>query len=285
MLDVWVGILLVWIIAVGLGAIFIALTRKLSKSVRILLVVLSISWIVFNARIVFDHPQLTQYFPWRNMLALGSLQPFALAMLIGCGWHEIKGHYIKRIAIVLLGAGVCFWQCYGFLLRPTPQTRDRWKGEVCRQSTHATCSAAAAVTLLKLHGINTSEGEMAKLCFTSEYGTTKFGLYRGLRIKTDNTEWEPRPLPTSIDELISGGCCPAVISVRLDPGQNVDPRYVQDWGWIPGVSHTVVILGFRDDGKVDVADPSVGKEQWDLQGVKDLWKGRGFYLARKKAPH
>jgi hypothetical protein len=281
MLEIWVGILVVFLISTGIGALFTLLTRKAPRSMRISLVLFAIAWIIVNGRFLFDLPALTRVFPFTNMLVLGSLQPFALGMLLGAAWHEIRGHWIKRAAIVCLGVGVCWWQCYGFLFRETPKTYDRWKGEVCRQSSHATCSAAAAVTLLRLHGISSNETEMARLCFTSEYGTTKFGLYRGLKIKCEGTDWEPRPLPMNTDALISQGVCPALISVRIDPGQNVDPRYQRDWGWEPGVSHTVVVLGFRYDGKVDIADPSVGKEQWEVQGIRDLWKGRGFYLARK----
>ena len=279
--DIWVGIVVVWLIAAGIMPVLALLTRKASRAIRIALVVLAIVWIVINGRFLFDLPLLTRVFPFTNMLVLGSLQPFALGMLFGAAWHEIHGRWIKRGILITLGAGVCWWQCYGFLFRETPRTQDRWKGEVCRQSSHATCSAAAAVTLLKLHGISSSESEMAALCFTSEYGTTKFGLYRGLKIKTAGTAWEPRALPMQTDALLTGGLCPAVISVRIDHGQPVDPRYQRDWGWEPGVSHTVVLLGFRDDGKIDIADPSVGLEQWDVQGIRDLWKGQGFYLARR----
>lgn len=281
MLNIWVGIVIVWLIAAGIAALLALLTRKASRVIRISLVVLAIAWIVVNGRILFDLPLLTRFFPFTNMLVLGSMQPFAVGAMFGAAWHEIKGHWMKRSVFIAIGVGVCSWQCYGFLFRETPKTSDRWKGEVCRQTSHATCSAAAAVTLLKLHGISSNETEMAQLCFSSEYGTTKFGLYRGLKIKTEGTEWEPRPLPMNMDALLTGGLCPAIISVRINVGQQVDPRYQRDWGWEPGVSHTVVLLGFSEDGKVDIADPSVGKEQWEVQGIRDLWKGQGFYLARR----
>jgi len=281
MLSIWVGIVIVWIIAAALAVLVAYLTRKLPHSVRILLVLLSIAWIVVNGHWLFDHPMLTGVFPFQNMLVLGSLQPFALGMLIGSAWHEIHGGWFRRGIIVSAGVGVCSWMSYGHLLRPTPATRDRWKGDVCRQTSQATCSAAAAVTLLKLHGIRSTETEMANLCLSTDLGTTKFGLYRGLKIKTEGTEWEPRPLPQSVDKLISDGVCPALISVRIDPGQNVDLRYERDWGWVPGVSHTVVLLAFHEDETVEIADPSVGKEEWRLQGIRDLYKGRGFYLARR----
>jgi len=42
--------------------------------------------------------------------------------------------------------------------------------------------------------------------------------------------------------------------------------------------HSVVFLGFADQDKVDMADPKVGREQWFVQGLTDLWKGQGFRL-------
>lgn len=276
MLHLWLIIAGVWIVAAMVGLLFARFMRNAPRGVRSAFLALSIGWIVINGLLVYDNPTITRWIPWKNMLALGSLQPFAVAMLLGVAWHELPKNVLRRTFVVLLGAGVCFWQSYGYLLKPTPQTRARWAGVVCKQTTQATCSAAAAATLLKIHGIDTSEAEMARLCLTTAAGTTKFGLYRGLAMKTEGAGYRVRPLPPTIEELPKH--CPALITVRLDAGQDVDPRYSRDWGWAPGVSHTVVLLRFESNGKVEIADPSVGQEQWDMQGIRDLWKGKGFYL-------
>lgn len=256
------------------------LCRKRSSLARISIVLLSIGFIVFNGLAIFDNPAFTRIVSWKNVLVLGSLQPFALGVLIGAAWHEIRGRLGRRIILILLGVSVCFWQSYGYLLRETPTTYDRWKGNVCRQSTQATCSAAAAVNLLKTIGIDATETEIVRLCFTSDIGTTKLGLYRGLCVKTEGTRGSLAPLPERVEDLHK--YCPALISVRIDPGQHVDPKYERDWGWVPGVSHSIVLLRFRDDGKIDIIDPSVGLEQWDANALRDLWKGKGFYLDPRK---
>jgi hypothetical protein len=56
----------------------------------------------------------------------------------------------------------------------------RWKDDVCLQSTGFTCTPAAAATLLKVYGINTTESDMANRCSTSRSGTHVLGLARGL---------------------------------------------------------------------------------------------------------
>ncbi|MHC4249072.1 MAG: cysteine peptidase family C39 domain-containing protein [Planctomycetota bacterium] len=53
----------------------------------------------------------------------------------------------------------------------------------CRQSTGYTCTPASCVSVLAWWGIQSSEGEMARLCLTSSWGTTAFNAYRGLTLK------------------------------------------------------------------------------------------------------
>src|SRR5690606_35884307 len=58
-----------------------------------------------------------------------------------------------------------------------------WRDGVCLQTHPASCGAAAAVTLLRLEGVLTSEQAMAQACLTSAQGTMPLGLYRGVAIE------------------------------------------------------------------------------------------------------
>ena len=54
---------------------------------------------------------------------------------------------------------------------------------MCLQTSQVTCPAAAWATLLRYHGIEVTEAEMAGLCLTGPDGALMLGLYRGLRVK------------------------------------------------------------------------------------------------------
>ena len=155
---------------------------------------------------------------------------------------------------------------------------------MCVQTTPATCSPAAAATLLRAHGIAATEAEMAALCLTRERGTAALGLYRGLKLKTAGTPWDVEVFhtdPAGLRALVPAG--PAILTVRFDPGPGIDPRYEQLWGWLPGVQHTVVVFGFTAaaDGKVEMGDPVAGREHWSAKDLSVLWHGEGMRLVKR----
>lgn len=71
-----------------------------------------------------------------------------------------------------------------------------------------------------------------------------------------------------------------LISAGLKRGEVADPRYAGDWGWAPGVKHTVVIFDFPGT-EVEVGDPAVGRERWTLSDLQTLWYGEGLRLIRR----
>lgn len=149
------------------------------------------------------------------------------------------------------------------------------------QTSKESCSPAAAATLLYAHGIRTTEQEMAELCRTSRLGTTMLGLYRGLKIKTRGTQWDVEVFRGTIPEMRGlGGTM--LITVGLKKGQDADPRYQREWGWPPGVKHTVVVFDFPGT-EVEIGDPAAGREQWTLTDLETLWYGEGLRLIKR--PH
>ena len=173
------------------------------------------------------------------------------------------------------------YQAYGFLLGTPPPLDDRWKHGVCRQSSQTSCGAAAAATLLRAYGIESSETEMAELCLTRSAGTPMLGLYRGLKLKTAGTNWDVRPFRGDIASLRTE-TGPVLLSVRFDRRATTDRRYEQAWGWSPGVAHAVVFFGFLPDGRVEIGDPNVGREQWRVQDLEVLWHSEGIRLEPRR---
>jgi hypothetical protein len=268
--------------ALLVGAASWRATRRWSPRAAAIVVAVAAVWMLVNAFLLTDNPRLARILPFSNVIVLGNFQPLAAAMMIGAGWRLLPRSQLRRGTLVSLLVLVCLWKSYGILLSRAPEgLRDRWKSGVCIQTSDKTCTAAAAATLLKQAGIAASESEMADLCLTRG-GTMGLGMYRGLKLKTAGTAWDVEPITGSVSQLRAMiGASPAIVSVGVDPGENLDPRYTTEWGWTPGVRHTVVVLNWRDDGKVDIADPSVGREQWFERNLLDLWKGRGFRLVKR----
>lgn len=155
---------------------------------------------------------------------------------------------------------------------------DEWNNGVAMQTSWATCSPAAAATLLRAEGINKSESEMIPLCLTDSSGTPTLGLYRGIKLVADGQNRSVNVLDETLDEMWNRDDWPVLMAVELPYGVD-DRRYVDQWGWIPGMGHSVVALGLTSDGqRMLVGDPSVGLEQWSKDDLRVLWHGNGIRL-------
>ncbi|KAA5542596.1 peptidase C39 [Roseiconus nitratireducens] len=187
------------------------------------------------------------------------------------------------LALSLTAVVALFWPLLSILLRPPPEGADHWDGPVALQTSWATCSPAAAATLLRGEGIPVSEREMIPLCLTDSAGTPTLGLYRGVKLIANRQSMDVRVVERSLQELIEQNRWPVLIAVKLPYGVS-DPRYVEQWGWIPGMGHSVVIAGFDDghsgldDATFVVADPSTGLERWSIDDMRVLWHGDGIRL-------
>jgi hypothetical protein len=168
------------------------------------------------------------------------------------------------------------------LLRSPPALEDRWVRGICRQTSNASCSAAAAATILHACRIESSEREMANLCLTREDGTTNLGLYRGLKLKTARTDWKLLPISGgTIDDLRASGPGPMLLSVELLPGEPLAPRYEQ-WGWGVGSPHSVVLFRFLPNKQIEIGDPDTGRERWSLEDLEVLWHGDGIKMVKNE---
>ena len=281
MTDLWLAAAALAAGSVLLLAFGLALGTRLSPRATTGVAFAVCGFIVAFIFFLSDHLLLARLLPFSNVILLGNWLPPAVALLTGLAWGRLPGSGWRKWALVVPFVGVCAMQSIekvsGDVL---PLGEDRWKDGVCRQTSQASCSAAAAATLLRAHGIDATESEMARLCLTREAGTTMHGLFRGLKLKTKGTAWDAKAFRSDVNGL-RGDAGAVILSVRLDPGPGVDDRYQRLWGWAPGVNHTVVFFGFRDDGKTDVGDPAVGREHWRVEDVRTLWHGDGIRLVKR----
>jgi hypothetical protein len=143
------------------------------------------------------------------------------------------------------------------------------------QTSWATCSPAAAATLFRGEGITVSEAELIPLCLTDYAGTPTLGLYRGVRLIANQHGREVKLLDGGLPRLIADDDWPVLLSVRLPFGVE-DRRFVEQWGWIPGMGHSIVVLGRTSDGRFVIGDPAAGLEFWSEADLDLLWQGVGM---------
>jgi len=280
--DLWLAAAVMAAVTFALFFAGLALGRRLSPRAGAALAFGVCAFIVGFTFHLSDKIVLARLLPFSSVIVLGDWLPPAVALLAGLAWRRMPGGPWRKAVLVVPLVAICGLRSYGRLFGDVPPLgQARWKAGVCRQTSQASCSPAAAATLLAARGIDATEAEMAALCLTRDAGTSMLGLYRGLKLKTRGTRWDVEAFRGDIESLRREPG-PVILSVRLDPGPGVDARYQQLWGWAPGVNHTVVFFGFAGDGKTDVGDPAIGREHWREEDVRVLWHGEGIRLVSRE---
>ncbi len=170
---------------------------------------------------------------------------------------------LRRVAgTTLLPVGLLFLLATPYLkmiFRPlaAASLRDRWSEGVCIQSTGHTCGPAAAATLLRRFGIETTERDLAEAAYTSSSGTEVWYLARALRrrgldVRFIQTSSQPETLPA-----------PALAGTRL--------------GGPAGIGHFIAVLDAIEDRCV-VGDPLVGRKETTLDALRQRYHVTGFFL-------
>lgn len=284
MADVWVAAAVMHAVAAALYAGLHRATGAWSRSRALgaaaavtLLLLCYLTWVQETA-------WLAIWLPLQPALIYGRWVPLFAAALAALLWPRLPATWYRRYPAVVLLLAVAWYQSFGDLVAPRFRNfANVWSDGVCIQSNDATCSAASAATILKTVGLDTTEAAMAGACLTTTRGTTFHGLLRGLAKAVEGTDYTCVPFGgrglSELKQEVAKG--PVIIWVRLDPGPEVDIRYQRDWGWVPGVAHAVVLFRFLPKDRVEIGDPSVGREVWHVRGLRDLWHGEGVALRKK----
>ena len=279
MTDIYFGLALIG----GLSALLffwaLTLSRQVPRPYIDGLAVLTVAGLLLYTRFLWDSLLLCQWLPFSNLIVVGNWFPLSAAFLAGLAWQRVPGRIVRKALSVTALMGAASFSAVYPLLGAAPDCGKSWLGDVCLQTSSQTCSPASAATLLRAYGIAATEQEMADLCLTRG-GTTWPGLYHGLKAKTEGTIWDVQAFEWTVDDLRSR-TDPAILSVGLEKGGRFDPAYEREWGWTPGVAHTVVYFRYWNAHRIDMADPSVGRELWSEDDLRLLWRGRGMRLVRR----
>jgi hypothetical protein len=231
------------------------------------LLIVLVMWAIF----VNDTGFFYSIFPLKYGFLVFNAVPFVFAAMIGLmvyGKRQVKFFKLSLFLLLLLGINNFY---YGSAVRLPFACGDDWADGCCLQTTEFTCVPAAAATLLLKNGVKTTEGDMAKLCLTNTRGSSFWTLYYAMREKLGRDDG------TVVFSAMSFDACmqlnsPAIVSVKLTDAVHArDHRYKDEWGWLLNTPHAVVFLGKADGGKVAIADPKIGVELWDEQGLRELW--------------
>lgn len=281
MADLWAA---AGIVAAGSAALFLAghaIGRRAAPGAAGAAAAAGLGFVIAYALLLQDDLLLARLLPFPTVVVFGNALPLGAGLLAGLAWGRIPGGPVRKCLTVVPLSLVALRSLVAPILGSPPPCGDAWQDSVCLQTSEASCSAASAATILRLHGIPATEAEMADLCLTRESGTTMLGLYRGLKRKTAGTAWDAEAFSGTAADLRAMAPRPAILEVGLPAGAPADPRYARDWGWAPGVSHTVVFLGFLPGARIQMGDPSVGREAWHESSLPVLWRGRGIRLVRR----
>jgi len=279
MADIWIAIAVMSCISALVGVVAARLLRTCGQQRAILLlassVVATFLFLLYYAGQLF----WARFVPSSAAIIYTNLAAVFAAVGAGAGWRLPNTPKWRRAflatALGLTSLAAVLWPLLSMFLRPPPEGKDAWQGPVAMQSSWATCSPAAAATLLNAEGIRVSEREMIPLCLTDYDGTPTLGLYRGIKLVAGRNGHRVEIIDRSLESLLADDDWPVLISAKLPFGVD-DPRFADEWGWIPGTGHAVVALARTPDGGVLIGDPAIGLEHWSESKLKTLWQGSGL---------
>jgi hypothetical protein len=170
----------------------------------------------------------------------------------------------RRLSILLVVVcGLYFVRCGLWMVRlPLPDLgATSVRDGVCLQSTPYTCVAASLVTLLRAHGVDATETEMARLSDTEAGGgATDTRAVRALERKLAGRPFDIRYEAMDYERLRQIRM-PCVVSTKF--------------GYF--VSHMVPVLA-ADENEVTLGDPLTGRRTMPVDGFRNIWHKRGIWL-------
>ena len=277
------------IILVGVcGLVFcigLAIARQTNRLVAVPAILVAVAATIAFGALMHGRLVIAEIVPFSSAIVLGNWLPVGIVFMAGMLCAQTAIPLLRRIFLVscLIGLGAySIYQPLSAQGAGSLRVTNSWtSGDVLLQSNGASCSACASATLLRQYGIKADEAEMMRLCFTSQSGTPTLGLFRGLKIKTNDTSLRVVPFQMSVEDLLKADEWPVLLLVELPRGYTKDPRFEEEWGWTPGQGHSVVLFGLEDGNRLDIGDPAIGREQWMLSDLRVLWQGEGLRLERR----
>jgi len=277
--DLWIAIAVMTFLSALAGGL--VARRLYCDRGQLTMLGLTVSTFAMVIFLLYGSGQLfwARVIPFSAAIIYSNFASIFAAMAAGWAWRLPNTPAWRRATLATLlsisSIIAILWPLLSIGLRPPPPGGNQWSQGVAKQTSWATCSPAAAATLFRGEGIMVSEAELIPLCLTDYAGTPTLGLYRGVKLVANQHDRRVVLLDGGLNRLVADDDWPVLLSVRLPFGVE-DRRFVDQWGWIPGMGHSVVILGRTEEGDFVVGDPAVGLEIWSKADLDLLWGGVGM---------
>ncbi len=280
-----------WLIGFASARLAACMPIKLINAMAII-VVLALVYLVKFAR---DPAWLVYLFPIQDLVFVATPIPLLGSMLAGLvfsaqrvasngqpdeqplGSIKARWRSCRQLLPTSLLAGFVLTSLLAPYFGITPACREVMRDGVCIQSTNTSCSPAAAVTLLKMKGIDANEQQLADWCLTTKHGTSWLGLFRGIKLATRHTDHRVVAKRLTLDELLASGK-PAILKVNLPASEHKRTQYESESGWLADQPHTVLFLSHSHQQYLNMVDPEVGRENWTIDDLRTLWTGDAIWI-------
>ncbi len=265
------------IIILSIGCLFGSwkLFRKAGDWIRLIALLILAGLVAVYLIYVRDSMLQIEVLQSRNTIIWGKWLPLLVGCAVGiCFGFENKK--LKRIRVMLVVFFLVSYLDFAENFFPRPKSTLRQTGWLTLQSTDTTCSPASVSTLLRLNGVKTDEKKMIEDCLTTYRGTSRQGIWRGLKMNCPEGH-EVVPVHYKDKKDIE---YPILIRAALKNGDPNTETFHEKWGWKPGVPHSVVLLSDNKDGTITVGDPACGIEPWKKKALDVLWNNEGFRIVK-----
>ena len=204
--DIWVAVVVMSCISLAAAAVAGGClhTEKRQRGTALLALSITATFLFllyFNGQLFW-----ARIVPSSAAIIYTNLAAVFAGLAAGWGWRLPNTPLWRRsflaIALGLTSLAAILWPLLSMALRPPPEGSDNWKGPVAMQSSWATCSPAAAATLLSAEGMRVSEREMVSLCLTDYDGTPTLGLYRGVKLVANRNRRRVEIIDRSLERLL-----------------------------------------------------------------------------------
>src|SRR5437016_4951462 len=183
MSDLYLGILILLLASALLfiGGLWVG--KRLRLRAAGLLFMLTLLALLAYEKYAADQLGMAKVLPISNLVVIGNLYPPLVALAASFALAILPKGILRRSVLLIPFLALSWVGLVRTVFGAPPELGDRWIRGVCLQTSDASCSAAAAATLLHAapYHIESSEQEMARLCLTHASGgradgTTMFGL-------------------------------------------------------------------------------------------------------------
>ena len=169
----------------------------------------------------------------------------------------------NKIYRILITVFLCVWIYIPYVKSvalPIPESdfSDNWSNNVCLQTTLSSCGPSCAATLLKDFGIDVSEKQLAKSCFTYQGGTEIWYIARVFRKYGFEVEFK------KLSDLPSSLPAPSIAGVKIGK-----------------LGHFIPLIARKKDLYI-VGDPLIGRKSYTKSELLKRYKFTGFYMMIKK---